>query len=101
MRVRQGRGRMRALARTSTGVQHLTPTWFCGDGGEIIQLHSRLDLLVPTSGPEIDHDAVGSLVLPIDLTAPRTLRGIGLFNGGAGSLEIINVEANVMHAFDG
>src|SRR5262245_17448209 len=83
------------------GVQHLTPAWLCRDRGEIIQLHSRLDLLVPTSGPEINHDAVGSFVLPIDPTAPWTLRGIGLFNGGASFLEIINIEANVMHAFDG
>src|SRR5262250_55535 len=72
----------------------------CGCRGKLIQWHPGFDLLVPASGPEINHEAVRTFVFPIRDAAAWAQRGVRRFDGGAGFLQIVHIEADVMDTLD-
>src|SRR2546422_5461662 len=69
--------------------------------GELIQLHSGFDLLVPAPGAQIHHQSVRTLVFSVDLAASRALRAARRLERGTRFLEVVDVEADVMDALDG
>src|SRR3989454_541139 len=85
-----------ALSRTERGLRRRNRC-----RGELIQLHSGFDLLVPTPGAHVHHEPIRALVLSVDLVAARALGAMCRLERGTRLREVIDVEADVVDALDG